>query len=371
MKFQSMEMYTHSRMKIQSINLRNFRNIGTFNESFHPHLNIFVGHNGHGKTNVIESLVYLSSGRSFRVNQDMLLVKEGEEHAKIEAKLDQDETISVVLSNEGKYMMYNDKNITKLSDFIGICNVVLFQPDDLQFYTQAPRKRRKDIDYELGKSSKTYLHNLARTTKLVQDRNAYLKQHKQDEVYLEILDQQIAELSEYIIIKRLEFVNFISKSVHDYYQKFTDSKDDVKFTYESCIDLNKDNYRSALLQRMKEHRQRDLDLKMTNVGIHREDFIFKINDVDVTHMMSQGQRRILMIAYKLSVIDWFMKHDEITPVFCMDDLFSELDEEKRQIILDNLNKDLQIFITTTDLTFIKTQKDKYIFEIENGRARRA
>src|SRR5699024_4476317 len=102
MKFQSMEMYTHSRMKIQSINLRNFRNIDSFNESFHPHLNIFVGHNGQGKTNIIESLVYLSSGRSFRVNQDMLLVKEGEEHAKIEAKLDQDETISVVLSNEGK-----------------------------------------------------------------------------------------------------------------------------------------------------------------------------------------------------------------------------------------------------------------------------
>ena len=364
-----MEMFIPYRMKIASINLRNFRNIDTFSASFSPHLNIFVGENGQGKTNILEALVYLSSGRSFRVNQDSILIQHEKEHAKIEANLDNDTSLSVVLSNQGKYMIANQQNIAKLSDFIGLCNVVLFHPDDIQFYTQAPRKRRRDIDYELGKSTKTYLDNLSRINQLIQNRNAFLKQNKQDEIFLETMDQQIAELSEYIIIKRLGFTKFISHNTEKYYQIFSDSKDTITFEYDACIDLNTDNYKSMLIKKMKDHRQRDYDLKMTNIGIHREDFIFKINKVEVVHTMSQGQRRLLMIAYKLAVIDWFIQHNQETPIFCMDDLFSELDASKRKMVLDHLNPKLQIFITTTDLNFIQTDKEKTIFEIEKGKAR--
>ncbi|HZJ87274.1 MAG TPA: DNA replication and repair protein RecF, partial [Erysipelothrix sp.] len=259
----------------------------------------------------------------------------------------------------------------KLSDFIGLSNVVLFNPDDIQFFVQAPRKRRKEIDYELGKSSKTYLQNLLHVNQYLQNRNAYLKQHQQDPIYLDTLDQQIADLSELIIIKRLEFTKYMSSKTNKYYQQFTDSHDLITLTYECCVDLEKDNYNHALLNKMKDNRQRDLDLKMTNVGIHRDDFIFKINDDHVVDVMSQGQRRMMMIAYKLAIIDWFMELNQKKPIFCMDDLFSELDEEKRNLVLKHLHKDLQIFITTTDLDFIQTNKDKKIFEIEKGKVRRS
>ena len=353
-------------MKITSINLRNFRNIENTQLEFHPHLNIFVGDNGEGKTNLIESLVYLSSGRSFRINQDLLLIKNDEEFSKIDAYLSNEDNISVVLSDKGKYMVYNDRNLNKLSDFIGLCNIVLFNPDDIQFYTQAPRKRRREIDYELGKSSKTYLQNLSKVNKLVQDRNAYLKSKTIDELYLEVLDHQISELSEYIIIKRKEFMEYISTKVNHYYSTFTEDDLNISFEYDSAIDLDKDNYKIALLDKMKESKSRDIEFKMTHVGIHRDDFIFKTNGTPITYIMSQGQRRILMITYKLAVIDWFIEFNDIKPIFCMDDLFSELDETKRQLVLDNINKDLQIFITTTDLDFIDTKKDKFIFKVEKG-----
>lgn len=358
-------------MKIKQIKLNNFRNIEEFNETFHPNLNIFVGDNGQGKTNILEAISYLSSGRSFRVNQDKYLIKQNTEFAKIESVFDNDETISVVLSDQGKYLNHNSQNIKKLSDFIGLSNVVLFNPDDIQFFVQAPRKRRKEIDYELGKSSKTYLQNLLHVNQYLQNRNAYLKQHQQDPIYLDTLDQQIADLSELIIIKRLEFTKYMSSKTNKYYQQFTDSHDLITLTYECCVDLEKDNYNHALLNKMKDNRQRDLDLKMTNVGIHRDDFIFKINDDHVVDVMSQGQRRMLMIAYKLAIIDWFMELNQKKPIFCMDDLFSELDEEKRNLVLKHLHKDLQIFITTTDLDFIQTNKDKKIFEIEKGKVRRS
>ncbi len=358
-------------MKIKQIKLTNYRNIESFDEHFHPHLNIFVGDNGQGKTNILEAISYLSSGRSFRVNQDKYLIKQETEFAKIESVFDNDETISVVLSDQGKYLSHNNQNIQKLSDFIGLSNVVLFNPDDIQFFTQAPRNRRKEIDYELGKTSKTYLQNLLQVNQLLQNRNAYLKHQTYDPIYLDTLDQQIADLSELLIIKRLEFTRFITDKSNIYYQKFTNSQDAISFTYESCVDLSKDNYSHALLAKMKEHRQRDLDLKMTNIGIHRDDFIFKVNDMHVVDVMSQGQRRMLMIAYKLATIDWFIEINKKVPIFCMDDLFSELDEEKRALVLKHLHQDLQIFITTTDLDFIQTHKDKHIFEIEKGKVRRS
>lgn len=357
-------------MKITSINLRHFRNLEQLQAKFHPHLNIFVGNNGQGKTNILESLVYLSAGRSFRVSHDKFLIKHDEDHAKIEALINQEKTISVVLSDQGKYMMVNQENITKLSDFIGQCNVVLFNPDDLQFFTQTPRKRRKDIDYELGKSSKIYLQNLLKVNQLIQNRNAFLKQNKQDEVYLEILDQQIASLSEVIILKRKDYTKFISDKAQMYYQEFTNTNVNIHLEYEACIDLKEDNYNFALVKKMKDNRRKDMELRVTNIGIHREDFIFKMDNYHVVDVMSQGQRRLLMIAYKLAVIDWFMLQENNTPIFCMDDLFSELDENMRQIILEKVNPNLQIFITTTDLSFIKTQKEKTIFEIEKGTIRR-
>ena len=360
-------------MKINHLELKQFRNINMASLDFHEHLNIFVGENGQGKTNIVESIVFLSSGRSFRVFDDQLMIQDNQDYSKIEAVIENKsikETLSIVLSHEGKYLKYNQKVLSKLSEFIGLCNVVLFNPDDLQFYTQAPKKRRREIDYEIGKSSSDYVMNLSKVNALITERNAYLKKLAVENEFLDVLDEQISHYSKFVIEKRRNFINAISKGTEKVYQELMHTKDSIDLEYVSSIDMNDLDYENSLLEKLKESRSRDIQFKMTHVGIQRDDYVFKINDRPVIHILSQGQRRILMIAYKIAVIHWFIEEMGSVPIFCMDDLFSELDENKRGEVLSCLNPKVQVFITTTDLNFIKTDKDKHIFVVSEGNIRK-
>ncbi|HLV50200.1 MAG TPA: DNA replication and repair protein RecF [Erysipelothrix sp.] len=353
-------------MKINKLALKQFRNANHVQFEFDSHLNIFVGDNGQGKTNILESIVYLSSGRSFRVNQDSYLIQDGQDFSVIEAKLENDDDLRIVLSEKGKYLTHNQKVIEKLSDFIGLCNVVLFHPDDLQFFTQSPKKRRREIDYELGKNSHQYLTQLSEVNHLISDRNAFLKSDTNDDVYLEVIDSQLVELSVSIIKQRKLFVEHLSKNTNLYFKKLVDDYSEITMEYQAPIDLEQENYLEAFKKRMSDNLRRDKEFKQTHVGIHRDDYVFKIDSVPIINVLSQGQRRLLMIAFKLAIIDWLIKENDIYPIFCMDDLFSELDQEKRRLVLSLLDPKLQVFITTTDLKFIETNKDKIVFNIRKG-----
>lgn len=353
-------------MKIKKLKLNNFRNAAEVQFEFDSHLNIFVGDNGQGKTNILESIVYLSSGRSFRVNQDSFLIQNEQDFAVIEAILENDDALRIVLSDRGKYLTHNQKVIEKLSDFIGLCNVVLFHPDDLQFFTQSPKKRRREIDYELGKNSHQYLKQLSEVNHLISDRNAFLKSEALDDVYLEVIDTQLIENSVSIIKQRKLFVENLSIKTNQYFRKMVNDFSEVTLEYQAPIDLQQSDYHEAFKKRMLDSLRRDKEFKQTHVGIHRDDYIFKVDGVPIINVLSQGQRRLLMIAFKLAVIDWLIKENDIYPIFCMDDLFSELDQEKRQLVLSLLDPKLQVFITTTDLKFIETKKDKFVFNIRKG-----
>lgn len=353
-------------MKINELKLTNYRNLSSQTFKFNQHLNIFVGDNGQGKTNIIEAITYLSSGRSFRVNKDEHLINYESEFAKIESVFDNQDSLQVVISNQGKYLTYNQATISKLSDFIGICNVVLFQPDDLQFFTQSPRLRRREIDYELGKSSKKYLNQLLVVNKLISDRNAYLKSEKIDEIFLEVIDKQLIENSIEIIKQRKLFIEDLSDSINQYFKELSGIDVKINLKYHAPINLESTNYHEAYSNKLKESYQRDKEFKMTHIGIHRDDYIFQVNDIPVVNVLSQGQRRLLIIAYKLALMDWFIKRNDVVPIFCMDDLFSELDRDKRLKVLDLLDERLQVFISTTDLRFIETKKEKVIYKITQG-----
>lgn len=165
-------------MRISSIKLRQFRNISSLELNFDKNLNVFIGDNGQGKTNFIESIVYLSSGRSFRLQNDLGLIKANSKFAEVSAditKKSENTHLRAVISEEGKYFQVNHQSLGLMSDFIGNLNVVLFNPDDLQFFSSTPRKRRREIDFELGKISKKYMDHLSLASKLLSERNAYLK----------------------------------------------------------------------------------------------------------------------------------------------------------------------------------------------------
>lgn len=353
-------------MKIKSLELKDYRNINHVRFDFHKHLNIFYGENGQGKTNILEAIALLSLGRSFRINQDAYLIKENQPFSMIEATLENDEKLKVVISDKGKYLTRNQKVIEKLSDFIGICNVVLFHPDDLQFFTQSPMKRRKEIDYELGKNSHTYLSNLSTVNQLLANRNAFLKKDSEDQLYLDVIDEQWIKLSVSIIESRRDFIAAISETTDLYFSKLSDLNSKITIDYQTQIDLKETDYLSALKKRVDDNYRRDKEFRLTHVGIHRDDYIFKIDGEPIINVLSQGQRRLLIIAFKFAIINWLIQKNDKVPIFCMDDLFSELDHVKRQNVLDLLDENLQVFITTTDLNFIETKKDKRIFEIKGG-----
>ena len=355
-------------MKIHNLRLRQFRNLNNVSLKFHSGLNVIVGDNGQGKTNLVESLVFLSSGRSFRVADDSLLIHTAKEFASIDADLDNSTQLKVVISDKGKYMQINQNTVKKLSDFMGQCNVVLFSPDDLNFISDTPRRRRHDIDLELGKMSNQYIGLLRSYTKLLTERNAHLKSNSVDYDYLEILTDQLIKSEEPIICIREKFSREIIPYISEIYQKLTGTESLVSLEYKSPVSCDGD-ISSKLLQRMRDSLQRDIETRMTNVGIHRDDFIFKVDGSPVLHVASQGQRRMLMIAYKLALVELIHKQSQTYPILCLDDLFSDVDSGRRKSVVEMLPDAMQVFITTTDLSFIITDRDHYVFEVESGQVR--
>lgn len=356
-------------MKIKALSLKQFRNIQQETLNFGDHLNVFVGDNGQGKTNILEAIVFLSSGRSFRVNDDTLLIQSGLEFAEINASIEASSLkhLRAIISQFGKYLKVNETVVSRLSDFIGHCNVVLFQPDDLQFFTQAPRKRRRDIDYELGKLSQRYTQALSKAMQLIQERNAALKSSKVDDTYLSVLNDKIAEESVVIINERWFMLDSLNPKICHYYEKLSGTKANIVFSYETFVQRNDESLKDAILKKMDENTKRDRDFKMTHVGIHRDDFVFRIDEVPVVHRLSQGQRRLLIVAYKLSIIEQIYEKTHTYPIFCMDDLLSELDEERRLKVLTMLPEMLQCFVTTTDIQFLNGyDKNIKIFPVSNG-----
>lgn len=360
-------------MRINSLVLKQFRNIQSCELVFENNLNVLAGNNGQGKTNVIEAVVFLSSCRSFRTSDDSLLIKKGSTFGKIEARVDnktQDNNqLKVVISESGKYLSVNQAVLGKLSEFIGHCNVVLFNPDDVYFFSQAPRKRRREIDFELGKLNSAYLTRLSLVMKLLNERNACLKAKEVDRELLQVITQQLAQASVLIIEARQKLVDQLEPRINSYYQLLSESRDVVTLDYEGCVPIS-DTTAEHLIRRMEDSRKRDLDTRASNVGIHRDDFVFKLNDVAVNGSLSQGQKRMLILAYKLALVDLIHEQDGQYPILCLDDLFSELDTQRRRTVLELINEDIQVFISTTDIEFIETKRSISCYWVDNGIVRK-
>lgn len=352
-------------MNIKTLALQQYRNITKSTLSFDNQICVFVGNNGQGKTNLVESLVFLATGRSFRVNDDKLLVEHGKEFASIEALLDSGKTLKVVISNQGKYLQVDRKVVKKLSDFVGICNVILFSPDDLNFFSDSRRRRRHDVDLELGKISKDYMRLLTEYNRLLIERNACLKQSSVDDVYLEILTNSIIEKSIPIIEQRIAFMRRLEPYINKIYSYLTQDTSHINISYIGPINNQSVEF-DALYEKYKDNLIKDLSFKATQVGIHRDDFIFKIDGVPVLNVASQGQKRMLMLSFKLALLFLIKDKTGSFPILCLDDLFSELDATRRKRVLEILPKDVQVFITTTDIAFINTERPVQIMNVSKG-----
>ena len=355
-------------MKIDSVEVGNFRNYDTAKLEFHEHTNILYGDNAQGKTNILESIFVCGTTKSHRGSSDKELIRIGEDESHIRmfvSKKDIPHRIDMHLrKNKGKGIAIDGIPIRRSSELLGLVNIIFFSPEDLKIVKNGPGERRKFINMELSQLDNVYLYDLGEYNKALNQRNKLLKQIVYNPSLrdtLEIWDMQLVEYGRKIIRARKKFISRLSELVTEYNKKLTGGREHVKIFYEP--DAEEDDLASKLIGA----REKDCRFCSTSVGPHRDDLCFENNGIDIRKFGSQGQQRTCALSVKLAEIELVKQTIGDTPVLLLDDVLSELDRKRQNYLLDSIS-DIQTIVTCTGLEeFIdgRLSLDK-IFHITNG-----
>ena len=357
-------------MKIDSLSLMNFRNYETLNISF-GNLNIIYGLNGSGKTNIVEAIYMLALTKSFRINNDKVMIKKGKIKAKIKGnvlKNGDENTFGVEISNDGKVVTINGEKQDKVSDYVSRINVILFNPSDTRLIDESPMIRRKMLNIEISQIYKEYLVILTNYQRILKQRNFYLRgmyvNGSYTNTYLDILTKKLIEYGSIICKYREKFVDNINKYIASNYEKIFGSGT-LKIRYVSTF---KNKSEDDLIKRYKDNYQKELSVGKTLEGIHHDDIVFVLDNNNLKEWGSEGQRKNAIISFKLAEINVINEIKGYYPILILDDLFSELDKEKVTNLLGMLDRNVQTFMTTTDLKNIskKVIKDAKKFKVNDG-----
>lgn len=344
-------------MLINNLELSHFRNYDHFFIEFDKGINILIGGNAQGKTNIIEAIYLLSVCRSFRTHINDQMIQFDYNFAKVKGNIysnQRNHQAELVLSKENKKAKIDGKDILKISEYVGYLNVVVFVPDDLSLVKGSPSTRRKFIDLELSKISPIYAFYLAKYNRLLKERNQYLKllskkNGKYDD-YLETIDEQMVDVQLKVIEKRENFIERLSKNVKDIYKSIADNEEYVDLHY-LCFIKKKD--KEELLKLYKKEFSKDLKYLSTTHGIHKEDMKIMIDRKSAHQYASQGQQRTIVLSIKIALLELIKEEIGEYPILLLDDVLSELDDQRKTKLLDILNNRIQTFITTTSIDGIE------------------
>ena len=343
-------------MIIRSLELSNFRNYEKLNISFSPDVTILYGDNAQGKTNVLEAIYTASTTKSQKGSKDKDMIKfnESESHIRMTVEDgDIERRIDMHLkSTKQKGVAIDGIPIRKASELYGIMNIISFSPDDLGIIKEGPAERRRFIDMELCQLDKLYMHNFSGYNRALDQRNNLLKQisfNAELKGTLNVWDEQLINFGEYLIEKRNLFIKEISDIASKIHSIITENKETLEIQYLPSTD--KESFRNELLS----SREKDIILKMTNVGPHRDDMVFMVNGQDARKYGSQGQQRTAALTLKLAEIELVKKKTGKNPVLLLDDVLSELDRNRQNKLLENISG-VQTIVTCTGLEeFIKNR----------------
>lgn len=351
-------------MIIKSLTLKNFRNHSFLTYDFYNNINLFIGDNGVGKTNVCEAIYLLSLARSFKNASEKELIKQGNDLALIETKIalgSINHTIQIYLQENAKKVLVDKKVITKLSELSKLVNVVLFEPKDVLLFKGSPKDRRNFLNISIAKQNEYYLELISNYEKLLKQRNNLLKQDNIDYDLLETLDEMLIKTSKDIIYHRQEYIKDINNVLNKIVSAISYKEDNIKnpkIEYCPFVKFDSQFIKSAK-EAFKNALENDLKRKATTIGIHREDFIVTINGKNIADYGSQGENRLLAIALKLA--PYFLISDpDKKPIVILDDVTSELDELHKDKLLKFISKFQQVFITATKLEI----KDAHTFVLK-------
>ena len=355
-------------MYISSLELADFRNIASLHMEFSQGTNILYGENAQGKTNILESLYMLSTTKSHRGVRDRDMIRFGREESHIRSLIMKggiDYRIDMHLrKNKSKGIAINGQRIKKASELIGILHIVFFSPEDLGIVKNGPAERRRFMDMELCQLDASYLHNLNQYNKTVENRNRLLR-----DIYmfpdlketLDVWDAQLVNFGSKIIESRRRFILDLNGIVGEIHGKLSGGREHLSLLYEP------NTASEDLEERLRFSRERDIHMKTTSTGPHRDDFSFMDGEIDLRRYGSQGQQRTCALSLKLSEIDLVKKMIGHRPVLMMDDVLSELDSGRQNYLLNTIGG-IQTFITCTGLDeFVNNRfRIDQVYRVENG-----
>ena len=365
-------------MKIEHLKLINFRNYSTLDIDFNPNINIFIGNNGQGKTNILESIYVLSLTKTNRYGLEENMIKFNEEVGKIEGIIRRDNFIKkqeVHLTRNKKQIFINNKEIRKIRDYISNFCVISFSPDDLEIIKNSPNIRRNMINIDISQLNNNYILYLNEYNQIIKIRNEYLKKMNlngnSDERYLDIINDKMIENALKIYEYRFDFFEKINNLISNIFKKLT-GLEGLKIKYNNNFnqeDYDYEKLKIKISEKLRKNFNVELMQGMTLVGPHRDDFSFDLNGIDMKTFSSQGQQRMAIIALKLAEIYLYKGEIGEYPVLLLDDIFSEIDAKKRNKLIKYLLSDIQCIITTTDINDLDDDllEKAIVYKVNNGK----
>jgi DNA replication and repair protein RecF len=366
-------------VRVESLELNQYRNIAELALACPGELHFFVGPNAQGKTNLLESLYVLSLGKSHRTRHHKELIRFGAKGARIKAKARKGEQLirlEVELSEKGKKVIRNGIEQAKLSQYIGSLPSVLFAPEDLAIVKGSPQVRRRFLDMEIGQISPSYVWHLTQLNKLLVQRNSLLKQMAQKQMksspLLDVLDEQLIELSVQLWTKRLQFLKLLTRWAKEIHGAITAGKEDLEIRYISSLNLPEEagaeEWGEAMRRLLPAWREREMTRGSTLIGPHRDDLSLAVGGVDLHAFGSQGQQRTAALSLKLAEIELIHQETGHFPILLLDDVLSELDDVRKTHLLEAIRGRVQTFVTTTNLEGIdsRTLERAIIYQVRQG-----
>lgn len=351
-------------MRLNQLTLQNFRNYSDLQLEFSPGLNLFLGPNAQGKTNLLEAINVLAMTKSHRTSQERSLIQWGKDFARVSGEVQKENQkyqLEILLTKKGRKVKVNHLEQRRLSDYIGHLNVILFSPEDLSLIKGGPANRRRFLDMEIGQTDVRYLYESVQYQKILRQRNHFLKQaqagKKADLLFLDVLSEQLAAAGAVMVVRRLAFLQQLGKLAEKIHTKVTGQKEELAFAYQSSLGealtgADQEAIEGMLQTQLKEKASAELIRGTTLAGPHRDDFLFLINGQNVQTYGSQGQQRTAVLSIKLAEIEWIKEQVGEYPILLLDDVMSELDHARQFQLLETIEGKVQTFLTTTELDYL-------------------
>ena len=354
-------------MQVTRLGLRCFRNFGEAVLTPHPRFNVITGRNGQGKTNVLEALFWLSTLRPHRATRLRELVKWGHKEALVEGRVlceGLEHRLSVELKGSTRQARREDKNC-RAADYFGALSVVLFVPEDVGLVRGAPDSRRRFIDRAIFTGRPAYLADVLDYRRALDARNRLLREGAPDS-QVETYEETLANQADKVIEARRQYIDWVSPEFARVYDSIAGEDSKGTLRYRPSVDVVSENRVGALREMWAVDRARDRQRGFTQRGPHTDDLVFGLRERPARTYASQGQQRAMVLALKIAEIGLLQKRFGRTPVLLLDDVSSELDPDRNARLFDFLDRfEGQVFITTTDSSFLRIKTDKRTWQVED------